>query len=403
MKVEYQFDICIIGGAGHIGLPLALVFAKAGFNVAIYDINLQVLDRIRSGIYPYMEVHGNEYLQYALHNKRLELSSQPDIIGKARVIVVTIGTPVDEFLNPMIRVIQELFDWLLPVCSENQLIVLRSTVYPGTTDWLHKYIEDYGKHPKLAYCPERVVQGHAIQEIQSLAQIVSGTTPEAEQEASDLFGQIASEVVQLSPKEAEFAKLFTNAYRYIQFAAANQFYMIASAAGVDYNRVLCGLKKNYPRSKDMPGAGFTAGPCLFKDTMQLSAFSNNQFSLGHAAMLVNEGMVFFIVERLRATYQLESMTVGLLGMAFKPDSDDVRASLSYKLKKILKYKARKVLTADPYVTTDPDLLPVEQVIEQSDILVLCAPHTAYQNLDLCGKPVVDIWGFYSLEIDEVDL
>jgi UDP-N-acetyl-D-mannosaminuronic acid dehydrogenase len=393
MKPTFRNDVCVVGGAGHIGLPLALVLARKGLNVSIYDINKESLDRIRSGVYPFMEVGGEEYLKEALVNHRLILSTNLDLITNAKVIIVTIGTPVDEFLNPMTYVIQDLFDKMLPFLLEDQLIILRSTVYPGTTEWLYDYLCSQGKRMKLAFCPERVVQGHAIEEIQSLGQIVSGISPEAEQEASTLFEMIAPEVVHLSPKEAEFAKLFTNAYRYIQFAAANQFYMIASSAGVDYNHVLRCLKKNYPRSEDMSGAGFAAGPCLFKDTMQLSAFSNNQFSLGHAAMLVNEGLVFFIIEKMKNSYNLCNLTVGLLGMAFKADCDDTRASLSYKLKKLLIFNARRVLTTDPFVTTDPSLLPVEQVIAESDILILCVPHSTYRHLDLRGKPIVDIWDY----------
>ena len=193
--------------------------------------------------------------------------------------------------------------------------------------------------------------------------------------------------------EAEFAKLFTNAYRYILFAIANQFYMIADSAGVDYNRVLEGLKKDYGRADAIPGAGFTAGPCLLKDTMQLAAFSPNQFPLGHAAMIVNEGLILYLVDQIERAHRLDDMVVGLLGMAFKANCDDVRSSLSYKLKKILKFRARDVLTTDPRVTTDPELVPLERVIDESDLLILCTPHSEYRDLDLKGKTVVDVWGF----------
>jgi UDP-N-acetyl-D-mannosaminuronic acid dehydrogenase len=193
--------------------------------------------------------------------------------------------------------------------------------------------------------------------------------------------------------EAEFAKLFSNAYRYISFAIANQFYMITTAAGIDYERVMEGVKQNYPRLDGLSGAGLTAGPCLLKDTMQLNAFANNEFFLGQAAMNVNEGIVLFITEQLTSKYNLSEMTIGLLGMAFKPNNDDIRASLSYKLKKILEFKAKKVLTSDPYVTVDQTLLPLKEVINNSDLLILCIPHKQYQNLDVGKKPVIDIWGY----------
>jgi UDP-N-acetyl-D-mannosaminuronic acid dehydrogenase len=208
-----------------------------------------------------------------------------------------------------------------------------------------------------------------------------------------LFSQIAPELVVVKPREAEFAKLFNNAYRYIEFAIANQFYLIAKSAGLDYRRVADAMKRNYPRARGIPTPGLAAGPCLFKDTMQLAAFAQNQFSLGNAAMLVNEGLVLQIVDDLGRRYDMSKMTIGLLGMAFKADIDDTRASLSYKCKKALLGQGAAVLSTDPFVCTDPELLSLDEVIERSDLLILCAPHSAYRELDFAGKPVVDVWGF----------
>jgi len=237
------------------------------------------------------------------------------------------------------------------------------------------------------------VQGHGIKELKETPQIISGATPAAEQEAAKLFSAIASELVTVTPREAEFAKLFNNAYRYIEFATANQFYLIAKSAGLDYRRIDDAMKRNYPRAGSIPTPGFAAGPCLFKDTMQLAAFAQNQFSLGNAAMLVNEGLVLHVVADLARRFDLTRMTVGLLGMAFKADIDDTRASLSYKFKKALLSQAAAVVTTDPFVTTDPELRALDEVIARSDLLVLCAPHSAYRDLDFAGKPVVDVWGF----------
>jgi UDP-N-acetyl-D-mannosaminuronic acid dehydrogenase len=262
------------------------------------------------------------------------------------------------------------------------------------TEWVHQYLRAAGKRVHVAFCPERVVQGYSIRELQSLPQIISGATPEAEASAARLFAAVAPKVVKMVTKEAEFAKLISNAYRYIEFAATNQFYMIVSSAGCDYNRVLAGLRDDYPRATALPGPGFAAGPCLFKDTLQLAAFMNNTFGLGYAAMQVNEGLPAFVIDRLAAQYRLREMTVGVLGMAFKANSDDTRSSLSYKLKKLLAYKAKAVLTTDPLVETDPELLPLDEVIERSDLLILGAPHRDYKDLDLRGKPVFDIWNFF---------
>jgi UDP-N-acetyl-D-mannosaminuronic acid dehydrogenase len=244
----------------------------------------------------------------------------------------------------------------------------------------------------VAFCPERVVQGNGLKELRDMPQIVSGTTPDAEREAAALFERIAPEVVVVTPIEAEFAKLFSNAYRYIEFAATNEFYLVAKSAGVDYQRVLKAMTHNYPRLKGMPRPGFAAGPCLVKDTMQLSAFARNQFGLGHAALLINEGLVLHVVDDIKRRYDLANTSVGLLGMAFKAESDDIRASLSYKFKKVLNGQARAVLTTDPFVTTDPDLRPLDEVIAASDLLILCAPHAAYRDADFKGRPVFDVWG-----------
>jgi UDP-N-acetyl-D-mannosaminuronic acid dehydrogenase len=389
----FDADITVVGGAGHVGIPLVLALAEAGNRVNVNDLNTDTIEILKSGQLPFIEHGAEELLRKALAAGRLIFTNSPCDLSTRGPVIVTIGTPVDEFLNPVRIVVQECIDSLLPYLVDDQLLVLRSTVFPGTTDWLHSYLEKKGRRLKIAFCPERVVQGYGIRELKEMPQIISGTTPEAEQEAAALFKPLVSELVVLAPMEAEFAKLFNNAYRYIEFAAANEFYLIAKSAGLDYHRILKGMKHNYPRAKNIPGPGFAAGPCLVKDTMQLAAVSRNQFGLGHAALLVNEGLVLHTCEDLRRRFDLSQSTVGLLGMAFKAEVDDTRASLSYKFKKVLASYSREVLTTDPFVKTDPDLRPLDEVIAESDILILCTPHACYKAADLKGKPVVDVWGF----------
>jgi UDP-N-acetyl-D-mannosaminuronic acid dehydrogenase len=386
-------DLTVVGGAGHVGVPLVLAFAEAGYRVNVHDINRNALETLRSGRLPFIEYGGEELLVRALKKDRLVFTSSPADISPTAPVIVTIGTPIDEFLNPVRKVVQDCIDALLPHLADGQLLVLRSTVFPGTTDWLHAYLRRQSRDLKLAFCPERMVQGHGIKELKETPQIISGTTPAAAEEASKLFSAIAPELIRVTPREAEFAKLFSNAYRYIEFATANQFYLITKAAGLDYRKVFDAMKRNYPRARNIPTPGFAAGPCLMKDTMQLAAFAQNQFSLGNAAMLVNEGLALHVCDDLRRRYDLSRMTVGLLGMAFKADVDDTRASLSYKFKKALASLAAGVLTTDPFVTTDPELLALDDVIRRSDLLILCAPHSTYRDLDFGGKPVVDVWGF----------
>ncbi len=282
-------DVTVVGGAGHVGVPLVLALVEAGLRVNVNDLNQQSLDILKGGRLPSLEDGAEAVLAKALAEKRLAFTGTPDRISTKGPVIVTIGTPIDEFLNPVRRVVQACFDEMLPRLADGQLVVLRSTVFPGTTDWLASYLASKGRKLKVAYCPERVVQGYGLKELKAMPQIVSGCTPEAEREAVALFERITPEVVVVSPMEAEFAKLFANAYRYIEFAATNEFYLIAKSAGVDYQRVLDAMKHNYPRAKSIPRPGFAAGPCLVKDTMQLSAFARNQFGLGHTALVDQRG------------------------------------------------------------------------------------------------------------------
>ncbi len=385
-------DLTVVGGAGHVGIPLVLSFAAKGLTVNVNDLNLDNLAALKAGRLPFIEYGAGEILAAAIRDNKLIFTSTPDAISNSGPVIVTIGTPVDEFLNPERHVVLKCIDDLLPHLNDGQLLILRSTLYPGTTESISAHLKRKKRNLNVAFCPERIVQGYGIEELSRMPQIVSGTTPQAAEEATALFRVISPEIVALDPIEAEFAKLFGNAYRYIEFAVTNQFYLIAQSAGVDYQRILKAMKYNYPRAKNIPKPGYAAGPCLMKDTMQLTAFARNEFTLGNAAMLVNEGLPLHVISDLRRRYDLGKMTVGLLGMAFKSEIDDVRASLSYKFKKILNGFAHEVLTTDPFVTVDPDLLPLDEVIARSDILILCTPHNSYMSADLKGKPVVDVWG-----------
>lgn len=384
------YDICIVGGAGHVGAPLAIVLAANGFRTLVYDTNPEALKLLESGVLPFIEEGGEELLREILSSGLLGFTSDPANLRGVACLIITIGTPIDEFHNPVRRVVTECVGAVLPYLDSTRLIILRSTVSPGTTEELDRFLKQNGKDIKVSFCPERVVQGMAIKEIQTMAQIVSGTSPEAEEMAAELFQKIALKIVLMKPMEAEFAKLICNTYRYIQFAATNQFYMMVESAGCDYNAVAKGLKEEYPRMQSFPSAGFAAGPCLHKDTLQLAAVANSQFELGHAAIHVNEGLPAFLVSRLKQKYPLDRMRVGLLGMAFKAESDDIRSSLSYKLKKLFQNAAQEVLCTDPYVRTDNNLRPLDEVLELSDLLVISTPHRLYSTIKT-DKPVIDIW------------
>jgi UDP-N-acetyl-D-mannosaminuronic acid dehydrogenase len=387
---EFEHDVVVIGGCGHVGLPLAIAFADRGARVVIYDVSESAVAGVNAGRLPFDEPGAGPVLERAVAEGRLAASADPAVVGSAEHVVVVIGTPVDEHLNPNQTAIPKALGGCAPFLRDGQLLVLRSTVFPGVTALVEKMVAGLGVEIEVAFCPERIAEGKAMTELFELPQIVSARSPRGLERARALFSRLTGRVVELSPEEAELAKLFTNVWRYIKFAAANQFYMMANDRGLDFERIREGLSRGYPRAADMPGAGFAAGPCLFKDTMQLAAFNNNNFALGHTAMTINEGLPLYLVSRLEQRHDLAGMTVGILGMAFKGGSDDTRSSLSYKLRRILEFKADAVLCADPFVTTDERLLPQEEVIERSDLLVIAAPHPQYRGMSL-DKPVADIW------------
>jgi len=394
-NINKKPSIVVIGGAGHIGLPLSLCIAKEGLPVSIYDLNKEVLKKINDGIFPYKEEGGRYLLKKILKKKNFSISSQISEIKKKNIIIICIGTPIDEYMNPVHSVIKECIDQILPYLEKDQLIILRSSVSPKTTEWVSKYINNKKKGIDVVYCPERVVQGETIKEIREIPQIIGAFNQKAFTKALKIFSKISKKVVKATPLEAELSKLFCNAYRYIEFSISNQFYLISEAAGIDFKEIYKIMKKDYSRASNIPSAGFSAGPCLFKDTMQLASFFKNEFSLGQQAMLVNEGLVLSLSEKIAENFDISKLNIGLLGMAFKADSDDIRDSLSYKLKKKLEIDAKKVLTTDPYVKIDENLMPLNEVINKSNLLILCAPHKSYKKINLKGKPVIDVWGFLS--------
>jgi UDP-N-acetyl-D-mannosaminuronic acid dehydrogenase len=387
---RFEHDVVVVGGCGHVGLPLGIALGQCGMRVALFDTNQAAVDTVNDGRLPFDEDGAQAPLADLRAASRLTATTAANVIAGAEYVVVVIGTPVDEHLNPnpnaVVTAIAQFADHLRP----GQTIVLRSTIYPGVTALVERYLAGRGLDNLVCFCPERIAQGRSLTELRELPQIISARTPEGMARARRLFAGLAPELIELQPEEAELAKLFTNTWRYIRFAAANQLFMMANDFGLDFERIRHALITNYPRAADMPGPGFAAGPCLFKDTMQLAAFNNNQFTLGHTSMMINEGMPLYVVARLERRFDLAATTVGILGTAFKGESDDIRSSLAYKLKRILAFKAKRVLCADPYVTSDPDLVAQEELLASVDLVIIGAPHKRYATLDITA-PVVDVF------------
>lgn len=389
MTDTFHFDVCIVGGAGHVGFPLAVAFASRGLSVAIFDINADAVDLIMAGRAPFLEPGVHEPLADALARGALLATTDRAVVGRSEHVVVVVGTPVDQYLSPDPEAVPRAVGELMQDLRPGQLVVLRSTVFPGVTRRVEHLLTPV-EGVDVAFCPERIAEGLAMTELFTLPQIVAARTDGARKRAAALFGRLTPTIVDLQPEEAELAKLFTNSWRYIKFAAANQYYMMANDLGLDFSVIRAAMTEGYPRAADLPGAGFAAGPCLFKDTMQLASVTGGSFPLGHSAMLVNEGLPDYLVKSMEARHDLMSMTVGILGMAFKAESDDRRSSLSYRLKRVLAFRSARVLTTDPFVTDDPDLRPLDVVLAESDIVVIGAPHSSYADVPFDG-PVVDVW------------
>mgnify|MGYP000990966886 CR=1 FL=1 len=397
MKFDKKYDILIIGGLGHVGLPLGIAFANKGLKVCLYDIDKDKADQVSRGEMPFIEYGADPILKKVIGNE-LTVSTEMEEVAFAKHVVVAIGTPVDEYLSPKLRGFFSLFEKFANYLDESQTIIIRSTVYPKVCEQLEKFLLKKGLAINIAYCPERIIQGYSIKELNELPQIVAGLNQVAEKKAIDLFSTLSPKIIPTKMGEAELIKLFANAWRYISFAISNQFYMIATMHGENYDSIRKALMDGYGRAANIPGAGFTAGPCLLKDTMQLASFTANTFQLGHAAMMVNEGLPDFIVTQLRFTHDLSKVTVGILGMAFKADIDDTRDSLSFRLRKSLMFQNAKVVCSD-YIVNDPNFISKELLVEQSDIIIIGVPHSDYKGIQFpMNKVVIDLWGISKLVV-----
>ena len=389
---DRKYDLFVVGGCGHAGLPLAVTFALEGLHVAVYDINEAAVEQVRQGVAPHKEDGLAEALPEALKTGRFHVAGALAEAEAAAVVLIAVGTPVDRHHTPSLEGILALFTDLRPLLSPDQLLVMRSTVFPGTIEKLHEYLAMHGSPIDVVYAPERIAEGKALVEIRALPQIIGGVTERATQRGIELFSKVCKVTIPVTPLEAELAKLFSNAWRYFRFAAANQFYMLATEAGADYAKVYDAITRDYPRAKDLPSPGFAAGPCLLKDTLQLEAYNPHAFYLGHAARRANEGLPDFLIAQLRQEHgTLAGKTIGILGMAFKANSDDKRGSLSYRLRRLLEFENATVLCSDPYIN-EPGFVSADALLERSQIVLIGVPHSVYASLAFEGRQVVDLWG-----------
>ena len=384
-------NIVIVGGAGHIGLPLGMLFANKGKKVILYDKDQTNVKKINNLQMPFMEEGGAKLLKK--NKNRIFATTDKKFLKDAKVIIVCIGTPVKNSKPDLVfffKMFREIKKYLKP----SMLLVIRSSIYPGTCLKIQNFL---GKRFKnISYCPERVVQGKSISELPKLPQIISGVSKKSINQSKKLFKLICRKIIVTSILEAELIKLFSNAWRYINFSISNQFYTICEKLGINFKDLRKNMIEGYDRNKNIPKAGFAAGPCLYKDTAQLNAFLQNSFTLGVAAQKINQGFPKFIYLKMRSKFKkkLSSKKIGILGAAFKSNIDDIRDSLSIDLYNFLKKKGLKVNISDEYVKMDK-IIDKNQLIKQSDIIILGVPHSSYKKIKIPkNKYLIDSWGFF---------
>ncbi len=381
--------IAVIGGCGHVGLPLGLSLAASGFQVDLIDSNLDKVTLVNSGSMPFLEEGADELLVRVLAERKLNATTDESLVANAEVVIIVVGTPVDEHFNPDPAQLRRELNRYLEFLNSDQLLILRSTVFPGVTRNTKQILKEVGLQTQIAFCPERIVEGQALKEIASLPQIIGAYDSETHERAKKLFEALGVKCVPLTPEEAELAKLFTNYWRYVKFAAANQLWSISQELNLDYSKIRNALSLDYPRAKDLPMSGFTAGPCLLKDSAQLVASSGLGAPLISSSIEINENLPKFMVQAVEKKFELDNYVVGILGMAFKGESDDIRGSLAFKLRKLLLFRSKQVLCSDPFVV-DERLVTQEEVLSQCDLIFIGAPHKQYLNIDF-KVPVIDIW------------
>jgi len=198
----FTHDLVVIGGGGHVGLPLAIAFAAEGCSVLIYDVSERAVAQVNDGQLPFDEPGAADKLTAAVESGLLRASTDPAVVGSAENVVVVIGTPVDEHLNPDPQAIPRALQGCSEYFRDGQLVVLRSTVFPGVTRLVEQMLSDLGRKVQVAFCPERIAEGRAMTELYSLPQIVSGRDQDTRDRAARLFRRLTSQIVELEPEEA---------------------------------------------------------------------------------------------------------------------------------------------------------------------------------------------------------
>jgi UDP-N-acetyl-D-mannosaminuronic acid dehydrogenase len=378
--VTEQRSIAVIG-LGRVGLPLALCFADRGLRVLGIDHNQALLDSIRAGRMPFQEAGTQELLERVSANGGLELADRAADAAQAEDIVITLGTPSFSHLESDLSQVRAALDDLLPVLREGHAVILRSTIAPGTTEFVAGYLEKQrGLRPEsdvfVAHAPERIAAGRFLEEISSLPCIIGGVGEASTERAASLFGVFGAPIVRTSPVQAELAKIWTNILRYASFALPNLLMMDCESYGANVFEVIDLINHDYPRG-GIASPGLTAGTCLRKD-FAFSEERSNAPGMLLAVSRVNEAVPLFLVEGIkRRLGPLHSRKIAVLGLTFKRDTDDERDSLSPKLIRLLERELADVAVCDPHAPSPTQT--VTKAVQDADVVIVATNHSDFER------------------------
>ncbi len=412
---QHTADVSVVG-LGRVGLPLALSFADRGLRVIGIDNDPTRLTAVREGTMPFQETGAQELLDRVhgvqerapeskqarrgkqdpspeqAHNGgqpppggdptgRLELSERVADAARARHIVITLGTPSFSHIEIDMRDIRSALDDLLGVLAPGHSLVLRSTVAPGTTEFVAGYLAKHrgfqiGEEVFVAHAPERIAAGRFLEEIDTLPCIIGGVGSRSGEVAAELFGVFEAPIVQTTPAQAELAKIWANILRYTNFALPNLLMMDCERHGANVFEVIDLINRDYPRG-GIAQPGLTGGTCLRKD-FAFSEERSNAPGMLLAVSRVNESVPLFLVEGLRRRLgSLSGRKVAVLGLAFKADTDDERDSLAHKLVRLLERELADVAVHDLHVPTPT--VSFEQAVEDAAAVVVAANHSEFRD------------------------
>jgi UDP-N-acetyl-D-mannosaminuronic acid dehydrogenase len=381
MSVQQSSAEVAIVGLGRVGLPLALSFADRGLRVIGVDNDPRRIEAVAEGRMPFEETGAQELLDRVHAGDRLELTTSVAGAAHARQVVITLGTPSFSHIEIDMRDIRSALDDLLPVLEPGHSLILRSTIAPGTTEFVAGYLHKHrgfeiGEEVFVSHAPERIAAGRFLAEIDTLPCIIGGVGARSGEAAAELFGIFDAPIVQTTPVQAELAKIWTNILRYTNFALPNLLMMDCERYSANVFEVIDLINRDYPRG-GIAQPGLTAGTCLRKD-FTFSEERSPAPGMLLAVSRVNESVPLFLVEGIkRRLGSLADRRVAVLGLAFKADTDDERDSLSHKLIRLLERELADVAVHDPRVPTPTASL--EEALAGAEVVIVAANHAEFRE------------------------